>query len=111
MENFKEELVAFFGKLAWLYLVLLGLMAKFSYDILTGKRITLWQALASTGLAFFVGYMAYNICIYKGAEEQIKWAVPFASLLSEKIIMAVFSIDWKALAQDMANYFSDKLKK
>lgn len=111
MENFKETLVDFFSKLAWLYLVLLGLMAKFSYEYLTGRKITLWQAVASAGLAFFVGYLAYNICIYKGLENQIKWVVPFSSLLSEKIIIAIFSMDWKEHFSSFINYFSDKLKK
>lgn len=112
MENVKEEVVYLFSKVwAWCLYVLLGLMAKYSYDIIRGRRITLWQALASAGLAFFVGFIASVWCISHDMEREGMWIVPIATLMSEKIIMAIFAIDWNNIFAEWARYWADKFKK
>lgn len=112
MEHFKEELAYFFTK-AWLWClyILLGLMAKYSYDIIRGRRITLWQALASAGLALFVGVLASLWCINHDMEREGMWIVPIATLMSEKIVMALFAIDWNNILSDWAKYWAEKFKK
>lgn len=111
MEQIKNELITFCTKgAAWFFLVILGLMGKFSYDIYTGRKITLSHALASTGLAFFVGYITFILCQRHGLQEDCKWIVPIATLLCDKVVLAAVSVDWKKIGADMAQYWADKMK-
>lgn len=115
MENFTKEITYLFTKVwVWLLCIFLGLMAKYSYDIITGKRITLLQALASAGIAFFVGFLASVWCVINDMEREGMWIVPIATLLSEKVIMAMLTIevsDIRKFLSDIAQYFADKFKK
>lgn len=112
MDNIKGEIVTFFSKVwVWLLYILMGLMAKYSYDIIRGKRITLAQAFASAGIALFVGFIASVVCINNDMEREGMWIVPIATLLSEKIVMALFAINWNDLLADWARYWADKFKK
>lgn len=111
MENIKEEVLTFFSKIyVWLIYILVGLMAKYSYDIIKGKKISLAQALASAGIALFVGFIASVLCVNNDMEREGMWIVPIATLLSEKIVMALFAIDWRNIAKEWAEYWASKFK-
>lgn len=114
MEIIKEEIVAIITKVwLWVLYVAIGIMAKFSYDIIRGRKITLLQALASSGAALAVGTIAAIYCAANGYDKAGLWIVPAATLLSEKIIIAVSSIEVKEIKKLMADflgYWKDKLK-
>jgi hypothetical protein len=96
MEQFKEEIIAGVSKIwVWLLYILMGLIAKYSYDIMRGKKITLLQAMASAGIALFVGFISSALCVQHDMEKEGMWIVPISTLLSEKLLMALFAIDWK----------------
>lgn len=111
MAEIRDEILNLLSKI-WTYIALiaLGLIGKFSYDIISGKKITFWQALASAGIAVFIGFMAGAICNYNGWEKQQTIIIPVSTLLSEKIILALFSLDYKGIAADIAKWFTRKLK-
>lgn len=115
MELLKEEIAAIFSKIwVWILYVAIGLMAKFSYDIIRGKKITMLQALGSSAAALAVGTLASIGCANYGHEKAGVWIVPAATLLSEKIIIAASSIevkDIKKFMADVASYWADKFKK
>lgn len=111
MELLKEEIVAFFSKVwVWGLYILIGLIGKFSHDLIMRKRITWVQAFASIGIALFCGFIASVVCM-NNFPAQAAYIVPIVTLLSEKIIVAIFAVDYKALVAEMAQYWANKAKK
>lgn len=111
MEFFKEEIVSFFSKIwVWLFYIFLGIIGKFSHDLIMKRKLTWVQAFASIGIALFCGFIASVVCA-NNFPEQAAYIVPIATLLSEKFFVAVFAIDYKALAAEFAQYWADKAKK
>lgn len=112
MAEIKEEIMNFITK-GWALLLYLfiGLIGKFSYDMASGKKMSWVQVLSSIGIGIFVGALTYTICIHQKMDKEASIIVPISTLLSEKIMVALFSIDYKKIAADMADYFSNKLKK
>ena len=111
MEIFKEEIVAFFSKIwMWGLYIFIGIIGKFSHDLIMRKRITWVQAFASIGIALFCGFIASVVCMHN-FPNQAAYIVPISTLLSEKIVVAVFAVDYKLLAAEIAEYWVNKAKK
>lgn len=112
MAEIKEEFLTFISKIwVWILYVLVGLMCKYSLEIRNGKKMTLAQALAGAGIAFFVGFIASVICIQNDMEKQGMWIVPLATLVSDKIVLALMAIDYKETIGEWFTYWSNKFKK
>lgn len=111
MAEIKEEVLTALSKF-WAYIlwITLGLVGKFSFDIISGKKVTLLQALASTGLAIVVGLISAKICELNDWEKHKSIVICVSSLLSEKIILALFSINYKSIAHDIAAWFTRRLR-
>lgn len=115
MEKATEIFDLLFAKIwnvaAWIFL---GLIGKFSMDVMTGKKITVLQALASTGTALFVGVMAHVICAYLDLGSQSAFIVPLATLLSDKIVIALMAMNVNKLVNkigyDLASWWQDFFK-
>lgn len=111
MDNLKQDLISYFYKWwALLLYIMIGLVGKFSYDVMKGKKISIGQAFSGIGLGLFCGFIASSICISNGWEKPAMVIVPMATLLSEKLTIAIFAIDWKKIAHDWAAYWADKWK-
>lgn len=111
MERLSDELASLFTSIWKLTaLILLGIVGKFSYSYLTGKRITPVQAISTIGLAVFVGVIAGVLCRKMDFEEQAIWIVPIATLMSDKIIIAIMATDVKKMLHDWLKYWTNKLK-
>lgn len=111
MELFKEEIVSFFSKIwVWGLYILIGVIGKFSHDLIMGKRLSWVQVFASIGIALFCGFIASVVCM-NHFPEHAAYIVPISTLLSEKIIVAILAVDYKALAAEFAQYWADKAKK
>lgn len=112
MIDLKDEFIQFVSKSWALFLyVIIGLIGKVSYDLLYGKKLTWIQVIGSVGLALFMGFLSAAICTRNGWEEHAKYVVPISTLLSEKIVVAIFSLDYKAIARDVVAFFSNRLNK
>ena len=97
MEDFKNEFIAFFSKL-WItiFYIFIGIIAKFSFDLITGKRITFWQAIGSVGISLFIGFLSSVYCA-NYHPNLTPYVVPIATLSSEKIFLAIMAIDWSKM--------------
>lgn len=111
MSEFKEEFLMFISKVwLWLVYIIVGIIGKFSHDFIMGKRLSWVQVFASIGIALFCGFIASMIC-YNNFPDKAAYIVPVATLLSEKLIIALFSIDYAKIFAEIAQYFADKWKK
>lgn len=68
--------------------------------MLTGRKVTIMQAVASTGAAFFIGVVASIVCYYFDMAKAANIIVPLATLLSEKIMIAIFALDVKTAIRE-----------
>lgn len=110
--DYFDQIIEFFLKWwVWFAYVFVGIIGKFSYDYGSGKKFSWAKILSSVGIAFFVGFISASICIYNGWIEQAAYIVPIATLLSEKLVWAAFSVDYKQLLSDMAKWWVEKLGK
>lgn len=108
LQKLAHEIGEFVNK-GWtlICLIVVGIMGKLSYDLVTGKRITAKQAISFAGLAIFVGFVTSIICKYFEVSESLTNAiVPMATLLSEKIMITIFAIDGVKIAR---KFFADML--
>jgi hypothetical protein len=94
----------------WGVYILIGIIGKFSHDLIMGKRLTWVQVFASIGIALFCGFLASVICMHN-FPDKAAYIVPIATLLSEKIVVAILAVDYKMIASEFANYWADKFKK
>lgn len=76
----------------------MGLIGKFSYDLVRNKKFTISYILGSTGLAVFGGYMA-GLYLFDKYPNQAPLLVPMVTMLSNNFVSAIMVIDYKALVQ------------
>lgn len=89
--------------LHWLYksstaiwLIVLGLVGKFSHDLVRGKKMSWPYVLGSAGLAVFCGSIAYDF-ISVNYPNRVSILVPAITMVSNNLISAVMAIDYNAL--------------
>jgi hypothetical protein len=70
--------------------IVVGLMAKYSYELSKGRKLSILAWVGITGLSVFTGYMASVICDYYHSYDASKIIVPLATLFGEKIIEFLF---------------------
>jgi hypothetical protein len=100
-----EGLLSIFGKSAVLVcLILIGWIGKICHHLYMKRKLSWVWAIASLGMVFFVGVMTYFWSIRHYPEETV-YLVPMASLISDKIMLAFFSLDWKGFAHDVLKHF------
>jgi hypothetical protein len=92
----------------WFAYIFVGMVGKFSYDYGSGKKFSWAKILSSVGIALFVGFISSSICIYNGWTEEARYIVPIATLLSEKLVWALFAVDYKQIMSEIAKYWADK---
>lgn len=102
MADLKTDALIFLSKTwVWFLYIVLGLMLKFSYNIISGKKITFWHAVASCICSIAIGALSSIWCIQTNRESMGTWIVPAATLLSDKLLTAAFSIDYKKILQEI----------
>ena len=75
---------------------MIGIVGKFSYDLVTNKKISWISAIGSIGIAGVTGYFACLWCINNDISKA-PYLVPMATLLSDKFFNWVFQLDWKGI--------------
>lgn len=108
MQQFREELLAFWLKIwVWVAYIIIGMLGLFAQKIRSGKKITFAQAVSTTMVAGFIGYLASVWCV---ANESTKGAyiVPIATLLSDKIFTYILSLDWESIINTIEKPFRKK---
>lgn len=110
MQNTGDEWYELTIKALWgLFYIVVGFIGKIANLIQNGKKKMSWlEFFASFGIALFVGYLSYVICEYRGWEQKIKWIVPLATYMSDKlsiVILRMNKVNWKTLMIDWLDSF------
>ena len=82
--------------------VMIGLIGKFGYDIVSKKKITIPYILGTSAMALFVGFLTCKLCTaHPVVNESV--AVPVATLLSRDMIVFLTMVDKKKLVEILLN--------
>lgn len=112
MDKIRDEIISsILEAWKWISYTLLGFLARLSFDIMRGKKITIIKTLASFIMAVFVGNITYTICMARGLEDNVSVIGSIACLLSYDILKGIFSINVKGIILDWAKNFLDKIDK
>lgn len=85
-----------FRWLPFLGYVLIALMGKFGYDLVSNRKITIKYMAGTSLMALFVGYIVYQWCILHPAVNP-GIAIPVATMFSRDLIVFATMIDKKKL--------------
>lgn len=104
-----EQIWAFMVKSgAWVWYTIVGIVGKWSYAQMTGKRMTILQYLGSAGAALYVGYVTSNWCLNHDP-SLTSFLVPVFVLGSDKLLVAAMALNWKKILDSLISiYKSDK---
>lgn len=106
----KTDFIALFSKFwVWIFYILSGIIAKFSFDLVRGKKISFWQALGTTGISLFVGSLASFWCM-RHSPDNGAFIVPVSTLLADKLLTSLFALDYRKVAADILGYWYDTFK-
>lgn len=113
MGEIKEEVIALCGKLwTWACLILLGMVGMISTNMYVGKKMTFKQALGSFGVSFFIGSLTSILCYVMEWERMSFVLVPFATLISDKVIMGIMAFNWQhSIKEALKDYIKNLVKK
>jgi hypothetical protein len=110
MEQYKAEIIALFTK-AWFWLVgvTVGVIGRICYDVMTGKKLTLLQVLATAGVSIAVGCITALWCMSRGFEQfEGAFMVSCCTWMGDKLVVIAMSANWSKLADKWAEW---RLKK
>ena len=104
--SFIESIYDMLAKVWVLFLYLiLGTVGKFSYNMMNGKRLTMRQAFGQLGICLVCGIMAYQMCEYFGWLRAQAIITTVATFVSDKVTLAVYSLDWQKVINNLFNSF------
>lgn len=91
------EVLDFLSKCGALFgYIIIGLMGKFGFDIVTKKKITFWYAFGTGCMACFSGFITWQ-CIKDNPKLNPGVYLPIASLISRDILLFLTMIDWQGV--------------
>jgi hypothetical protein len=92
LESFKVALITLLSKI-WIYAIgiISAVFAKLSYDVLTGRKLTLVKSLAITCVSLFVGALITMGLIMTHYPLLASIFGPLATFMGEKILIQVAS--------------------
>lgn len=104
----KKELSDFFSRWStYILYVFLGMLAHFSNIVLSKKRMSWLQTFASIGFAFVCGVIAAMVCA-KYYPDSAVIAVPFFTLVSDKVFAYITAMDWQNLFDNLVTALRPK---
>lgn len=87
----------------WVAMVGIGIVGKFGIYLQSGQKHSTWKLIGSTMIAGFVGYLASIYCMTYypshdgGLNKQGAIIVPIATLMSDRLMMVILSINWTSI--------------
>lgn len=84
----------------WVAYVLMGLVGKFGWDIITNRKLSFRYMLGSSLCGMFTGYLASVWCM-EHSPTMGAYLVPVMTLLSRDVFLFLFSLNWKSLLTKM----------
>lgn len=76
---------------AYLGLIFLGIIGRFSLNLLANKKMTIAYIIGYSGLSFVVGYIATAIMLQK-CPDRIVYILPLVTMLSNNIISIIMTV-------------------
>lgn len=115
MEEVKNELWAALLKLwgsisTWFLLIGLGLLGMIGHNLHTGKKMSFARYLGSIMVAIFVGILTSILCYVKQWDRLGTILVPVMTLVSEKVILAIYSFEWQNSIKEFIKGWISKWK-
>jgi hypothetical protein len=89
--SYVYEFLAKYG--AWFAYVAIGLVGKFGWDIVSGKKISWWYIFGTGCMAAFVGFVSSKWFINNNPEMGA-YLVPVLTLASRDVLLLIKMIDW-----------------
>lgn len=80
----------------WVAYVLMGLVGKFGWDIISNRKISFRYILGSSMCGVFAGYIASVWCM-RHAPSTGSYVVPVLTLVSRDFFLFLFSLDYNAV--------------
>lgn len=109
-DNLEQLWMFVFKSGAWIWYTLVGIIGKWSWNVMTGRKMTWRQVLASAGAALFVGFIAAKYCLaYR--PDMLAYAVPVLVLASDKIVMAIMLLNWRNIIDSVINVYNGSKRK
>lgn len=97
MSDKNTELFAFLSKYGALFTyILIGVVGKFGFDLVSGKKISGWYVFGTGCIAIFVGWISWEWCARWPALNP-GLVVPIATLLSRDILLFITMMDWQGV--------------
>lgn len=92
-----EQIVQFLYKYStYMGFIIMGLIGRFSYDLIRNKKFTWSYILGCSGLGLLCGYLA-SVYIFQNYPEKAPLLVPLITMMSNNLVSAIMTIDYKAL--------------
>lgn len=90
--DFGSQIVVFLSKWsAYIGLIILGIIGRFSLNLITNKKMTIAYVIGYSGLSFVVGYVACAVMLQK-CPDRITYLLPLITMLSNNIISVFMTI-------------------
>ena len=77
--------------------ITIGLIGKFGYDIVTGRKLNGWYVFGTGCMGIFTGWLVYNMCDNHMVSLNKGIAVPVATLVSRDIMLFITAVDWRSV--------------
>jgi len=107
------EIISFLSKYgALITYIIIGLMGKFGFDIVSGKRISGWYIVGTGLMAVFVGWLAWEWCL-SHPDWNPGFTIPIATLVSRDVLLFLMLIDWMSVLRILTGKVpaKEKIKK
>ncbi len=108
--SFRDETIAFLSKWwSYFFYVFIGIVGKFSFNIVNKKKMSLWYAIGTTGISCFTGFLVSMYCKTHNP-AYAPYMVPMCTLFADKILMSfaayVDRLNWKALMASIYEFIT-----
>ncbi len=108
MSDKNPELISFLTKYgALVTYVIIGLVGKFGFDIVTGKKISGWYVLGTGCMAIFVGWLTWMWC-QKWPALNPGFVIPIATLVSRDIMLFITMVDYMSILRIITGKKTEK---
>ncbi len=76
--------------------IIIGLAGIFGLDLVSGRKISVWYIIGTSGMAVFAGWLAWRFCAsHPSLDPGI--TVPVITLCSRDILIILKMINWRSI--------------
>lgn len=87
---------------AWIFYIVIGMAGKFGLDIMSQRKMGILQFIGSACISCFIGFLAASYCMAYSPKAG-PFIVPICTLISDRIILFIFAINYTPLLESIFN--------